>query len=219
MRLGDVANVRISPNPNVINRQAISRYVDVTAGVDGRGVGAVSNDVESRLQGISLPLAYHAEVLAPVEETPTGQLIALGVAAAIGVFLLLQAAFGRWGMGAVAFVTLPLALAGGALGALAAGGDVSIGSLMGFIAVLGIAARNTVLMITRFQRLELEEGETFGPQPDPAWCERARHAPDRHRTSARCSRSCRSSSSGAGRGTSCCIRWPSSSWAGWSPRP
>ena len=163
VRLGDVANVRISPNPNVINRQAISRYVDVTAGVDGRGVGAVSNDVENRLQGISLPLAYHAEVLAPVEETPTGQLIALGVAAAIGVFLLLQAAFGRWGMGAIAFVTLPLALAGGALGALAAGGDVSIGSLMGFIAVLGIAARNTVLMVTHFQRLELEEGETFGP--------------------------------------------------------
>jgi CzcA family heavy metal efflux pump len=162
VRLGDVADVRISANPNVITRQAISRYVDIASGLDGRGFGAVSKDVEQRLQQIALPLAYHAEVLAPVEETPTGQLITLGVAAAIGVLLLLQAAFGRWGMAAVALATLPLALSGGALGALANGGDLSLGSLMGFVAVLGIAARNTVLMITHFQHLELHEGETFG---------------------------------------------------------
>ena len=164
IRVGDVADVRVSPNPNVINRQAISRYVDIGAGLDGRSRGDVTSDVEQALQGIALPLAYHAEVLAPEEETPTGQLVALGVAAAIGVLLLLQVAFGSWGLGVVGFVLLPLTLAGGALGALAAGGDLGLGSLIGFAAVLGIAARNTVLMITRFQQLEREEGEAFGPQ-------------------------------------------------------
>jgi len=102
-------------------------------------------------------------VLASVEETPTGQLVALGVVAAIGALLLLQAAFGRWGMAAVGLVTLPLALSGGALGALADGGELSLGSLMGFVAVLGIAARNTVTMIVHCQKLELAEGEPFGP--------------------------------------------------------
>jgi Cu/Ag efflux pump CusA len=162
VRLGDVADVRVSSNPNIITRHAVSRYVDVVAGLDGRGLGAVSNDVDQRLQDIDFPLAFHAEVLSPVEKTPTGQLIALGVAAAIGALLLLQAAFGRWGMAALALATLPLALAGGALGALANGGDLSLGSLMGFVAVLGIATRNTVSMITRFQELELHEGERFG---------------------------------------------------------
>ena len=138
--------------------------MDVAAGLEGRSRGDVTRDVEQALQGIALPLAYHAEVLAPEEETPTGQLIALGVAAAIGVLLLLQVSFGSWGLGVVGFVLLPLSLAGGALGALAAGGDLGLGSLIGFAAVLGIAARNTVLLITRFQQLEREEGEAFGPQ-------------------------------------------------------
>jgi Cu/Ag efflux pump CusA len=163
VRLGEVANVQVRPSPNVITRQAISRYVDVGASLDGRSLGSVSKDVDERLGQIAFPLAYHAEVLASVEDTPTGQLVALGVAAAIGILLLLQAAFGRWGMAGVAFLTLPLALSGGALGALADGGEIGIGSLMGFVAVLAVAARNAVSMIDHCQSLEIGEGESFGP--------------------------------------------------------
>ena len=161
VRLGDVADVRVSPNPNVITRQAVSRYIDVAAGLDGRGFGAVSSDVERRLQEISFPLAYHAEVLGPEQQTPTGQLIALGVAAAIGVFLLLQASFGSWPLALLTFLTLPMALTGGALAALADGSELSLGSLMGFIGVLGIAARSGILMLSHLRQLERHEADTF----------------------------------------------------------
>jgi Cu/Ag efflux pump CusA len=57
-----------------------------------------------------------------------------------------------------------MALAGGALAALAGGGVLSLGSLCGFLTVLGIAVRNNVVMTNHFQQLELYEGEMFGPQ-------------------------------------------------------
>jgi Cu/Ag efflux pump CusA len=56
-----------------------------------------------------------------------------------------------------------MALVGGLLAAYSAGGILSLGSLVGFVTVLGIAARNGILMINHFQHLEREEGETFGP--------------------------------------------------------
>jgi Cu/Ag efflux pump CusA len=89
--------------------------------------------------------------------------VAVGIAAAIGVLLLLQASFGSWRLAFLGFLALPLALAGGALGTLADGGTLSLGSLVGFFAVLGIAARSEILMITHLQHLEQQEGETFGP--------------------------------------------------------
>jgi Cu/Ag efflux pump CusA len=163
-RLGDVASVRVAPSPSVIRHESVSRYVDVAADVEGRSIGSVANEVENRLQEIDFPLEYHAEVLGPVGRTPQGRLIAVGIAAAIGVFLLLQACFGSWRLALLTFVAFPFALAGGALGALADGGTLSLGSLIGFVAVLGIFARNVILMIGHFQRLERREGETFGPK-------------------------------------------------------
>jgi CzcA family heavy metal efflux pump len=163
VRLGDVAQVRVAPSPAVIRHESVSRYIDVAANVDGRSLGSVEEDVEHRLQEIQFPLEYHAEVLDPEGRTPEGRLIAVGIAAAIGVLLLLQASFGSWPLAFLAFLALPFALSGGALGTLADGGTVTLGSLVGFIALLGISARNGILMITHLQDLERREGETFGP--------------------------------------------------------
>jgi CzcA family heavy metal efflux pump len=164
VRLGDVAQVRVAPSPAVIRHESVSRYVDVAANVEGRSLGSVEEDVERRLQEIQFPLEYHAEVLDPEGRTPQGRLVAVGIAAAIGVLLLLQACFGSWRLAFMAFLALPFALAGGALGTLADGGTLSLGSLVGFFALLGIAARNGILMVTHFQHLERHEGETFGPR-------------------------------------------------------
>jgi CzcA family heavy metal efflux pump len=164
LRLGQVADVRVTPTPIVIERDAVSRRLDVVADVSGRSLGSVAGDIEDRLAGLSFPLEYHAEVLRETtgEEIDSTQMIAFAVAAALAAYLLLQAAFGSWGLALLAFLTLPVALVGGVLAALIAGAELSLGSFIGFLALLGLAARTDVLLIRRCQELE-REGETFGP--------------------------------------------------------
>jgi len=165
VRLGDLADVRIVPTPNVVQRENQSRRIDVTSGVDGRDVGAVSRDVEEALEGVEFPLGYHAELIGEFSERQAAQnrLLIFGIGSAIGVFLLLGAAFGSWRLAILSFVTLPSALVGGILAAYMAGGILSLGSLVGFLTVFGIAARNGIMLISHFQYLEQHEGEPFGP--------------------------------------------------------
>jgi Cu/Ag efflux pump CusA len=161
--LGDVAQVRIRPNPTVIRHEAVSRYLDVTADVDGRSRGAVVGDVESSLREAEFPLEYHAEVVEPQGRTDRSRLIAVAVLAAIGLVLLLHAALGSMRPAILVFAALPLALSGGALAALADGGEITLGSLIGFAGVLGIFARDCILLLKQLQRLERDESVPFGP--------------------------------------------------------
>ena len=82
------------------------------------------------------------------------RLYTFGIAAAIAIFLLLQAAFGSLRLAALTFVLLPMALVGGVLAVKLGDGVLSLGSLVGFLTVFGIAARNGILMISHFQHLE-----------------------------------------------------------------
>jgi CzcA family heavy metal efflux pump len=161
VRLGDVADVRITPSPGVIKRQAVSRYVDVDATVSGRDRDGVVADVQRSLQELSFPIEYHAEVLT-AETQPVWRLIAIGLAAAVGMFLLLQAFFGSWRLATLCFVTLPLAVAGGLAAVLFTGGALSFGSYVALFAVFGVATRWSVLLFDRFRELEVDEGAEFG---------------------------------------------------------
>jgi CzcA family heavy metal efflux pump len=164
--LNDVADVRIAPTPNVIERENISRRLDVSANVSGRDLGSVTHDINERLEKVQFPLGYHAEVLGEFAERQAAQrsLLLYGIGGALAIFLLLQAAFRSWRLATLAFLTLPMALVGGALAAFVGGGVLSLGSLVGFFTVFGIAARNGILMINHFQHLEQHEGESFGPK-------------------------------------------------------
>jgi Cu/Ag efflux pump CusA len=163
--LEEVAEVRIAPTPNIIKREAVSRRIDVSADVSGRDLGSVVADVERRLANVDFPRGYAAEVLgeSAEREAAQGRLRLYGLAAAIAIFVLLQIAFGSWRLATLFFLTLPLALVGGALAAFAGGGTISLGSLVGFLTVFGIAARNGILLINHYQHLERHEGERFGP--------------------------------------------------------
>ena len=85
----------------------------------------------------------------------------MGLGAAIAILFLLQAAFQSVRLATLMFVTLPVALVGGVLAAWLFVGAIDLGALVGFFAVLGIAARNGILMISHLQHLEREEGEEF----------------------------------------------------------
>jgi Cu/Ag efflux pump CusA len=162
VRLGDVARVRIRPNPVDIRHEAVSRFMDVRAGVSGRGLGAVRADVQRRLRHVAFPLEYHAELLQASPDERSGQSLRLmAAAAAIGILLLLQAAFGSWRMAALVLATLPAAIVGGLLVMLAGSGDLSLGGLAGLFAVFAIAARQEIALVLAFVRLE-REGQPFG---------------------------------------------------------
>jgi Cu/Ag efflux pump CusA len=155
VRLGDVAEVSIAAKPTVVKREDVSRYIDVSAGVSGRSVGAVQHDVAQRLQGIAFPAEYHAALLGDYAQRQASwwRVLTVAIAALVGIFLLLQAAFGSWRLAAVTLLALPCALTGGVLAALASGAVLSLGSLLGLLAVFGIATRHAVGMIRCYQDL------------------------------------------------------------------
>jgi Cu/Ag efflux pump CusA len=167
VRLEQVADVQTQPSPAVIRRDAAQRYVDVEADVSGRSLGAVATDVEDRLGNAEFPLEYHAEVLEQTttnQEINLGQVVGFGLAAVIAIFLLFQAAFSSWRLAGLAFLTLPVALVGGLLAALIDGATLSLGSLIAFLALLGIAARNGIMLMHHFQRLRVDEAQAFGAE-------------------------------------------------------
>jgi CzcA family heavy metal efflux pump len=163
--LGQVASVKVTPLPNVIHHEGTARVIDVFVGVGQGDLGSVAGEVKETVGKIGFPLGTHAEVLGEYKERQQAQrqLLLYGIVAAIGVFLLLQASFGSFRLALLSFFTLPMALVGGVLAAWIGGGILSLGSLVGFYTVFGIAARNGILMINHFQHLEQWEGETFGP--------------------------------------------------------
>ena len=164
VRLGDVADVRVVPNPAVVKRESVSRYVDVSANVAGRTVASVEAEIREGLKNLAFPIEYHAEVVTDKvggfrnTQTPVWPFV---VAAAAGIFLLLQAAFGSWRFAAVAFFAIPCAMVGGIIAVFLAGGDLSIGSYLGFLALLGISTRNAVALISPYQEIERERGKPF----------------------------------------------------------
>jgi CzcA family heavy metal efflux pump len=164
VRLKDVADVRLASTPNAVEREKQSRRIDVGANVEERDLATVVDEVEDRIDEVTFPLGYYAEVLGESTELEAaqGKLLIFGLAAAVTILLLLQAAFGSFRLASLTFLLLPMALVGGVLGVWLSGGVLSLGSLVGFLAVFGIAARNGILMISHFQRLERDEGVAFG---------------------------------------------------------
>jgi Cu/Ag efflux pump CusA len=161
VRLDDVANVEIVSMPSAIRHEAVLRSVDVGIDVSGRDIDAVAKDVKATLLGLTFPIEYHAELLDDYEGRQASQMnfLAVSALALLGIFLLLQAASGSWRMAYVMFLALPAALSGGVLAALIDGDLVTIGTLVGFLAVFGFAARHSMLFIHRCHELEDQAGD------------------------------------------------------------
>ena len=167
VRLEDVADVSIEPVPNVIYHDSLARSLDVGGNIDGsRDLGSIVAELEDRLEDYEWPAEYHAELLGEYTErqAASGRLNIGAIAAAIGIFLLLQASFGSWRLATLSFLTLPIALIGGLIAAYLTGGVLSLGSLVGLFTVLGIVARNGIMLISHYQHLERFEGVAFGPE-------------------------------------------------------
>ena len=164
VRLDEVAEVIIAPTPNTIKHEGFYRYIDVGANVRGRDLGSVVEDVEIALAGIEFPQEYYPKLIGEYTERQAvaNRMLIFAIFSLMGIFILLHTSFKSVRLAALSFLLLPTALVGGILAAYLGDGVISLGSLVGFLTVLGIAARNGILMINHFQHLERIEGETFG---------------------------------------------------------
>jgi Cu/Ag efflux pump CusA len=145
--LRDVATLTVRPEPAAISHDDAVRSVEVTAGVTG-DPSAVVSAVRSRLARVPMPYEYHAEVFgnATAARASDTRALGYGAVAAVGVFLLLQAAAVSWRRAGLMLASLPLSVVGGVLTAPLAGGAWSAGSLAGLFAVLALAIRASVLL-------------------------------------------------------------------------
>ena len=164
VRLKDVADVLVVPMPNEIKREAASRRLDITCNVQGRDLGTVATEVETRVRGLKFETGYHPEFLGEEagRRESSRRLYALAGLALLGVILVIYSDFGSWRLTLIVAFTLPFALVGGGVGVMITGGVVSLGSLVGFVTVLGIAARNGIMLVSHYRHLEDHEGEVFG---------------------------------------------------------
>ncbi|MGH8549419.1 MAG: efflux RND transporter permease subunit [Methylococcales bacterium] len=162
--LGEVADFEIAPTPNEIKRENGSRRIDVTLNVAGEDLGRVAREVQDRVLALQFEPGYHPEFLGEyaVRQTARDRLWWLAIASLLGILVLLHVDFGSLRLVLLMALTLPFALIGGVAGAFIGGGVLSLGSLVGFVTVLGIAARNGILLLSHYRYLEQREGEKFG---------------------------------------------------------
>lgn len=159
--LGTVADLSIVPAPNEIKREAASRRIDITCNVDGRDLASVATDIERAvLANVKFKTGYHPEFLGEYAEAKASRnrLLLLSLASICAIAVILYIDFQSWKLVGIILCTLPLALLGGVLGVHASGGILSLGSLVGFVTVLGIAARNAIMLISHYRHLATEEG-------------------------------------------------------------
>ncbi len=163
VRISDVATIRENPNPAVIKREKVSQYIDITFATGKHKIQDLRDDINLALSEINFPLEYHAELVGEFAEIEEAESQALGIliAAIIGIFLLLQAALWSWRLALAVFPALLVSTSGGLLVALITGGNLSLGELVGLIAIFGLASYQGILLIKSFRDLQVKEGNSF----------------------------------------------------------
>ena len=160
VRLGDVAKVNFVATPRLIDREGVTRSIDVHADLSGRDAVQVASDVKAELAKIAFPFEYHAYLLGDYasRKAANWNLMMVAAAAAALIFFLLQAAVQNWQLAFALSVSLLAAMCGGMLAVLAGGGMVTLGSLAGLLAVLGFAARGCLVTVNRTNLASAEAG-------------------------------------------------------------
>ena len=158
-----VADITSTTGPNTINRENVARKLVVSANVSGRDLASVAADIRRTVQEeVSVPHDCRIEYGGQFEsaESAANALLLASVISIIVIFLLLFNQFRNAVQSLVILLNLPLALIGGVVAVWLSGGVVSIPSIIGFISLFGIATRNGMLLVSRYNDLLLE-GKTL----------------------------------------------------------
>lgn len=162
--LGNIAEITSSVGPNTINRENVARKIVVSANVAGRDLLGVVNDIQKNIdEKIDLPEGYHVEYGGQFEseQAASRTLMITSIFSVLVIFLLLFNQFRSVTQSVVILLNLPLALIGGVLVIWFTGGVISIPAIIGFISLFGIATRNGMLLISRYNDLQNEGMSAF----------------------------------------------------------
>lgn len=157
--LSYVADIKSSAGPNTINRENVSRKLVVSCNATGgelaKAVGAIREKIA---ENIELPDGYHIEYGGQFEsEERASKTIALvSIFSIFIIFMLLYGEFKNISQSLVVLLNLPLALIGGVFAIFFTDGILSIPAIIGFISLFGIATRNGMLLIDRYNVLASE---------------------------------------------------------------
>ncbi len=157
--LGELADIRFVPGPNIINRENVSRRIVIQSNVSGRDLGSFVAEIQRKIaQQVKLPEGYFLTYGGQFEsqQQATRQLLIQLAFVLVAMFLLLQLSLGSGRMALLVMLNLPLALVGGIVSVFLAGGTLSVPSLVGFILLFGIAVRNGIILIMYINDLRAE---------------------------------------------------------------
>lgn len=157
--LGQLAIIESVSSPNTINREDVQRKIVVAANVQGRDLRSAVNEIKQTIaNNVSIPEGYRVQYGGQFEsESKASQLLLVTAIIAIGViFMLLYFEFKNAKLAFVVLINLPLALIGGILIVYFTSGIISIAATIGFISLFGIATRNGILLVSRYEDLRSE---------------------------------------------------------------
>ncbi|HBZ25688.1 MAG TPA: CusA/CzcA family heavy metal efflux RND transporter [Rikenellaceae bacterium] len=155
--LEEVAEIVSVGGPNSISRENVQRKIVVSANVAGRDLNGVVGEIKANIESqINLPQGYRVEYGGQFESAKSASrtLLITSILAICVIFLLLYSEFKNVSLSAIVLVNLPLALIGGVFAVWITSGIISIPSIIGFITLFGIATRNGILLISKYQHME-----------------------------------------------------------------
>lgn len=159
--LSSVADITVTSGPNAVNRENVSRRIVISANVDGRDLRGVIDEISREIEDeMELPEEYHVNYGGQFEsERSASRTLALiSIVSLIIIFLLLYGQYKSWRNSAIIMLNMPLALIGGVLILRITSGEMNIPAIIGFISLMGIATRNGMLLMSRYESLR-ETGE------------------------------------------------------------
>ena len=157
--LSYVADIESTTGPNTINRENVKRKVVISANTSGRDLRGVVNDIQAIVDAeIELPEGYHIEYGGQFEseQAASRTLLLTSMMSIVVIFLLLYMEFKNARQSGIVLLNLPLALIGGVFALIVTSGELSIPAIIGFISLFGIATRNGMLLINRYNHLHDE---------------------------------------------------------------
>lgn len=156
----EVCKIVSTSGPNNISRENVQRKLVIAANVSGRDVGSVVADIQSAISNdIVLPEGYHVEYGGQFESarSATRTLVMATVLALLIIYMLLYVEFKSLSLSGIVMMGLPLALIGGVIGIASTSWVLSIPGIIGFITLFGIATRNGILLVSRFNQGECHD--------------------------------------------------------------